>query len=283
MNAAVVNKPGHASEIQVVKVFFWAILIISALVGSSAFVPATHRLLTGFDLGPWNLTGTFLFLGLAWVLEQLARGKTSTISGAASVFAQSLAFLWGALSFIALVFEFQTGFRHLVFAAFLLASLAAVIARPKGSRRKKAAALKSGKIEDIQDIYLRKGFFWNDDLADFAGDYVGREISYLHPYTGDAVTARFFPALADFPDRAKSICRLIVEYLGEEIAPVGDCNQQHIELFLTKSGKLIGFADYLLLRWGEEELKWRASLDLLLQGAKETKVGVIDTSNRTSP
>lgn len=283
MKVAVVNEPAHASERQTVKVLFWAILTVSALVGSSAFVPATHRLLANVDLGPWNLAGVFLFLGLSWIIDQLAGRRKSTFSRAESVTAQCVGALWGIIFFIALVLELQTGFRHLVFAAFLLASLAAVIARPRGRQRGVSGGLKSIKIEEIRSFYLQKGFFWNDELEEFAAAYAGKEILYLHPKSGKTKVVRLFVADGFMMDRTYGAYDATVNFLGEEIAPVGDCNGHYIELLLTKSGKLIGFADYLLLRWGSDDLKWKESLALLLNGAEATQIGVIDSSNRSTP
>jgi hypothetical protein len=139
------------------------------------------------------------------------------------------------------------------------------------------------KSESIQSLYLHKGFFLNEELADFMKAYAGQEISYPHSFTGSTCTARFFPPTASFCERSYGPYELTVAYLGEEIAPVGDCDSEYVELLLTKSGKLIGFADYLLLRWGSEDLKWRESLALLLKGVKATRIGVIDTSARSTP
>lgn len=130
-------------------------------------------------------------------------------------------------------------------------------------------------IKQYEEQYRSRGFFWNQHLACLVEEYAGREIPYQHHKTNKAMTVRLLPPDSFVVGREYGPYAVTVKYLNEEISPVGDCNERYVQLFLTESGKLIGFADYLLLRWGGDELDWRSSLALLLQGIAPAKIGVI--------
>jgi hypothetical protein len=105
---------------------------------------------------------------------------------------------------------------------------------------------------------------------------MGKEIPYRHHKRGQEEIARFLPADFISVGRRYGMYNLVVEFLGEEVAPVGDCDRGYVRLLLSEGGKLIGFADYSLLRWGGPELNWRSSLALLLEGTAPSEIGLIE-------
>jgi len=134
--------------------------------------------------------------------------------------------------------------------------------------------MKSAK--DYEQLYIQNGFLWNNYLSDFVQEYGGKEIEYPDFRTGSSETANFcWPSLINV-GRHYPQHELTAKYFGEEFAPVGDCNRKHIELLLLESGRLVGFADYLLLTWGENSYDWRSSVKSLLAGVEPVKIGLID-------
>lgn len=133
-------------------------------------------------------------------------------------------------------------------------------------------------MNQSKQMYLENGFRWTAYLEDFCNEYGGREIDYPHPFTGGTVKARFCIPEPICVGRKYGQHETTVNHLMEEIAPVGECSNGNIELLLTESGRLIGFADYMLLSWSAEGEcdNWRASLARLLQGIKPESMGVID-------
>ena len=129
---------------------------------------------------------------------------------------------------------------------------------------------------DIQRAYLDNGFFWNENLSAFATEFADKELTYPHHKTGKLMKARFFPTGIMSVNREKAKYELTSQFLKEEVAPVGHCNDDHIDLLLTCSGKLIGFADYLLLRWGHESEDWRSSLAKLLAGDAPLNLAILE-------
>ena len=132
------------------------------------------------------------------------------------------------------------------------------------------------KNEDYKTLYKDMGFFWNEHLASCVAEFAAKEIPCLHYKTKETMLLRFFPSNILPVGRKYGQYELMVKFLGEEIAPVGDCCDGHIQLFLTESGKLIGFADYLLLRWGDEKANWRSSIVELLHGGEALEMGLIE-------
>jgi hypothetical protein len=132
-------------------------------------------------------------------------------------------------------------------------------------------------VEFYKTLYLTSGFFWNNNLSEFVSEFAGKETTYPHHKTRISQIARF--CLPDLIKVGRSYGQheLTVKYLGEEIAPVGDCNCMHIELLISETGRLIGFADYLLLRWGNDGVDWRSSMKSLLDGSEAFEIGVIPT------
>ena len=129
----------------------------------------------------------------------------------------------------------------------------------------------------LKHLYLENGFFWNDFLREFTAEYGGKSVKYFHHQTSDLMTAHFcLPSLIKV-GRNYGQHQLTYAYLGEEIAPVGDCNNMHIELLLTEGGRLIDFADYKLLYWGSlKPGSWKESLQFLLEGNKPIELGNIE-------
>ncbi len=133
-------------------------------------------------------------------------------------------------------------------------------------------------MNQSKQMYLENGFRWTSHLEEFCNEYGGREIDYPHPFTGEMVNTRFCIPETVRVGRKYGQYETTVNHLGEEIAPVGECSNGNIELLLTESGRLIGFADYMLLSWsaeGEHD-NCRASLARLLQGIKPESTGLID-------
>ncbi len=131
-------------------------------------------------------------------------------------------------------------------------------------------------VKMYEHLYRKNGFFWNQILESAVKEHAGREISYQHHKTGRPKVACFFPDDLFVVGREYGQYQTIVEYLNEEVAPIGNCDGGYIELFLTQRGKLVGFADYLMLRWGGPELDWRSSLQLLADGVAPSEIGVIE-------
>jgi hypothetical protein len=134
-------------------------------------------------------------------------------------------------------------------------------------------------VEKYRRLYTQNGFFWNNHLVEFVQEFGEKVINYRHDKTGTPQTARFCLPVEINVGRAYGQHETTVHFLKEEIAPVGVCNADHIQLLLTEKGRLIGFADYLLLRWGEENSDWRSSILKLLQSEAPTKIGVIPSNS----
>ena len=123
--------------------------------------------------------------------------------------------------------------------------------------------------------YVRNGFFWNQHLAGLISKFGDKEMLYRNPKSHTDEIARFKPSDFVRVGRKYGMYSAVAKFLKEDVAPVGDCNRGNIRLLLTENGRLIGFADYLLLRWGNSDLDWRSSLSLLLRGDPPAEVGVI--------
>lgn len=126
-------------------------------------------------------------------------------------------------------------------------------------------------------LYKRHGFFWNSQLEQFVREYGGKEIPYAHPDMGFMLWADFrFRTIilgAETPYRKLGYLCSAADDMGEDVALVGKCEQGHIYLLLTESGKFIGVDDeYGLVRWGTADLDWRSSLKNLLEGSPATKI-----------
>jgi hypothetical protein len=131
--------------------------------------------------------------------------------------------------------------------------------------------------DSYRALYMLNGFFWNGELGDLVVEYSGKEISYRHPKTGSDQLARFIRPVQINVGRFSSYYEAVSAQLQEEVAPVGDCNAAHIDLLLTETGRLVGFADSMLLRWGEESAKWRLSASSLLRGFEPVVIGQVKT------
>lgn len=129
----------------------------------------------------------------------------------------------------------------------------------------------------MKELYLQHGFVWSPHLEEFVREHLGGIRPYLHHKTGALVQARFCRAELVKLGRESSQYLAAIKYLGVEVAPVGDCHRSYIELLLTGDGRLVGVADYLLLRWGGAGDPWRRSLELLFSGAEPAHIGVMDS------
>jgi hypothetical protein len=132
-------------------------------------------------------------------------------------------------------------------------------------------------IETYKQLYLSNGFLWTIHLEDFVRELAGQEFDYPHPQTGDSVRALFWHPKLIQVGHSYGQHQKTEEFLGEEIAPIGECSDGNIELLLTKTGRLIGFADYLMLAWDSDtsQASWKTSLERLLAGQAPTELGVI--------
>ena len=129
---------------------------------------------------------------------------------------------------------------------------------------------------DLKAIYITNGFEWTPFLEAFLHEWAGRTIYYPQHETGDLVKARmaYLPLIEVGSDYG--LHRTTRSFLGEGYAPIGDCENGNVYLFLTDSGKLVGFADYLLLSWGAGTAEdWRKSLELLFAGGAPKCFGEI--------
>lgn len=132
--------------------------------------------------------------------------------------------------------------------------------------------------EDVKLNYTRHGFLWTQYLEEFMNLYAGQRVHYNHPADGDRTSAVFYDPVSVKAGKAYESFVATANFIGEEVAPVGDCNGQEIDLFLTASGNLIGFSDYLVLSWSTDPApNWRVSIKRLLSGVRPQKVGLIDT------
>ena len=106
--------------------------------------------------------------------------------------------------------------------------------------------------KELHALYVKSGFFWNPELAEFVRVYGGREIAGRKGYYRNS----YYPIRFCYPKyikqgRSNFKYVLTADFLGEDVAPVGDCDGPHTILLLTESGKLFGFSDYIIGRWGE--------------------------------
>ncbi|MFO1484518.1 MAG: hypothetical protein U1F71_14250 [Verrucomicrobiaceae bacterium] len=127
-------------------------------------------------------------------------------------------------------------------------------------------------------MYTDSGFVWSKALEDFCRQNDGREMWYPHFRTGDSVLARFCVTELILVGRKHGQHEIVSKWLGEEFAPVGDCSDGNIELLLTVSGRLIGFADYMMLAWDNPNCAstWQQDLIHLLRGMEPRTLGIIE-------
>lgn len=126
--------------------------------------------------------------------------------------------------------------------------------------------------ESFRALYMLNGFFWNGELGELVVEYAGKEIAYDHPKTRREQLARFIRPVQINVGRFSDHYEAIASALREEVAPVGDCNSGHIELLLTESGQLAGYADSMLLRWDGGNRGWRSAISALLTGIQPVVV-----------
>jgi hypothetical protein len=128
---------------------------------------------------------------------------------------------------------------------------------------------------DYAELYQSKGFFWNDCLAEFVAEFGGKELACQHVANGGIHTVRLCRLVWIGVGRALSRSRYVAEFLGEDTAPVGDCDNARVELFLSTSGRLIGLSDQQFLEWGDFGARWRSAIRDLLRGEEPKIIGVI--------
>ena len=119
-------------------------------------------------------------------------------------------------------------------------------------------------LSEFKQACLANGFHWNLAVEEFISEYGGKKIVYSDPTKGSNRTAN----LGDltYLDTGAKSYEDFSRFLGESVIPVGDCHARHIELLLTESGKLMGFADGIWLRWGLAEELWVTAVKRLLAG-----------------
>lgn len=139
-------------------------------------------------------------------------------------------------------------------------------------------------IRELRELYQNHGFIWNDEIASFLYTYGGETLKYCDPFSGGIMTVTLFDVGDVRAGRKYGTYAKTVEYLGTEIAPVGHCCNQDIEIFLTEQGDLIGFADYLLLSWSTmASPNWEDSMHQLLDGKRPREIGNALDEKATSP
>ena len=124
-------------------------------------------------------------------------------------------------------------------------------------------------------LYMLNGFFWNGELSDLVVEFSGKELPYRHPKTRSDQVARFIRPVQINVGRFSPHYEAVASQLQEEVAPVGDCNAAHIELLLTETGRLFGYGDAVILRWGESKANWRSAISSLLLGIEPVVVGQV--------
>lgn len=130
------------------------------------------------------------------------------------------------------------------------------------------AVMYNHKLEYYRYLYRKNGFFWNAHLEDLVAEYGGRKISYPHPRGAGDCVAMFCGE--DDVELGFSHYEDLSRHLGERLAYIGHCHAAHVDLLLTESGRLVGYADGLWLRWGDPAQSWKESLQRLLNGEPES-------------
>lgn len=124
-----------------------------------------------------------------------------------------------------------------------------------------------GLLQEYKSLYIEYGFQWSRHLESLVRDYGGQELEYPHPRAKTPVKARLCHIPLIKISRYCGQIEMACDFLGEEIAPVGDCSDGNIELLLSESGRLFGFRDYTLYSWSFSDApNWQISLSNMLLG-----------------
>ncbi len=126
---------------------------------------------------------------------------------------------------------------------------------------------------DYKQLYLSKGFFWNDQVAEYLSIYGDKTLTYNRQ--GDSEVSVAVINVKDHlalgrHGRGSGRYNYVQKIVGSDVVPAGQCHNENIDLLITEAGIMVCFADYLLMGWGSEGqgLNWRESMLLLLQGAE---------------
>lgn len=133
-----------------------------------------------------------------------------------------------------------------------------------------------------RQLYVKSGYLWTCQLEDFVQEYAGTRMKYPHPITKNKVEVRFCAIDLIQVSRSHGQHVTTSRFLNDDLAPVGDCSDGNIELLLAPSGRLIGFADYMLLSWAVSDKlpNWRESVCRLLAGEDPSVTAVISDPSR---
>lgn len=131
-------------------------------------------------------------------------------------------------------------------------------------------------VEIYRQLYTSAGFAWNPHRAAFLKEYGGMKIEFIRAGASNPETVEFCRKDLINAGRKYGMYELSIEFLGEELAPIGSCDNAHVYLFLTESGRLFEFADYLLLVWSEDGKDWRLAIKDLINGVEPTTFGLIE-------
>jgi hypothetical protein len=126
---------------------------------------------------------------------------------------------------------------------------------------------------DWKRVFETHGFLWNGELNDFVNEYgVQRELRFLDGSDQiNLLKSVYIEIGVQFgPNEAVS------EFLQQPVAPVGDYSQLDVLLFLSETGWLIGFCDYLLISWGDRH--WHTAIPLILSGDPGFELGIVGLS-----
>lgn len=127
--------------------------------------------------------------------------------------------------------------------------------------------------EALKPLYVENGFAWHEAWAEFLALHGGRTERITK--TGEVVVFDITGLVALGPSAFE--CRSVSKYFGEDAAPVGRFGNWHTILYLTRSGKLFGICDYVVVRWGDDP-HWRTSMERLLEGTEEQWEAWIDVN-----
>lgn len=128
-------------------------------------------------------------------------------------------------------------------------------------------------IEHIKQVYIQSGFEWHPHLNDFMQHFGGKEIEYLHPLSKEFTKARLYRESQVLWGNESRGIYLGGRYLGESVTPVGDAEDGYVQLLLSISGVLIGFATDNIVSWSNEPApNWRDSMERMLRGVEDGKI-----------
>jgi hypothetical protein len=137
--------------------------------------------------------------------------------------------------------------------------------------------------DELRETLIANGFKWTAPLEEAARLYGVQVIKYRRFREVPDTMEFFSPPLIIHSKRAHGIYDDMRRFTGEEIAPIGTCERRHVDLMLTESGRLFGYADNLMLTWGPPHADWKVSLARLLAGEEAADRGLADPDEGEEP